>query len=95
MGDGEGGLLQGRGAIAFAQGDYQPATVVAEGIGDAMNAAPEWQAGSLGWWSRDLVGACPLEGCVRSVESPQEASSCPWHRPVRGLDGALVAVAWT
>ena len=28
------------------------------------NAAPEWQVGSLGWWSRDLVGACPLEGIV-------------------------------
>jgi len=26
------------------------------------NAAPEWQAGSLGWWRRDLVGACPLGG---------------------------------
>jgi hypothetical protein len=28
------------------------------------NAAPEWQAMSLGWRSRDHVVACPLEGLV-------------------------------
>lgn len=69
MGDGEGGLLQGRGTIAVAQGDYQPATVVAEGLGDAMNGAPEWQAGSQRWRSSELEVACPLEGGVRSVAS--------------------------
>jgi hypothetical protein len=30
------------------------------------NAASEWQARSLGWRSRDLEVACPLERCVRS-----------------------------
>ena len=29
------------------------------------NAAPEWQAGRLGWRSKELVVACPLEGLVR------------------------------
>jgi hypothetical protein len=28
------------------------------------NAAPEWQAGSLGSRSRELLVACPLEGLV-------------------------------
>ncbi len=28
------------------------------------NAAPEWQAKSLGWRSSELVVACPLEGLV-------------------------------
>ena len=28
------------------------------------NAAPEWQARCLGWLSRELVVACPLEGLV-------------------------------
>ncbi len=28
------------------------------------NAAPEWQARCLGWLSRVLVVACPLEGIV-------------------------------
>jgi hypothetical protein len=32
---------------------------------DRSNAAPEWQAGSLGWRSRGLVEAYPLEGPVR------------------------------
>ena len=36
------------------------------------NAAPEWQAGSLGWRSRELVVACPLEGLVRSVASDRK-----------------------
>jgi hypothetical protein len=31
------------------------------------NAAPEWQAGILGWQSRVLVVACPLEGPVRPI----------------------------
>jgi hypothetical protein len=30
-----------------------------------LYAAPEWEAGSLGWRSREVVGACPLEGLVR------------------------------
>jgi hypothetical protein len=34
----------------------------------ASNAAPEWQAGRLGWRSRDLVVACPLEGLVRLLK---------------------------
>ena len=34
-------------------------------IGDNPNAAPEWQARSLGWRSRELEVACPLEGLVR------------------------------
>ena len=29
-----------------------------------FNAAPEWQAGSLGWHSRKSTVACPLEGLV-------------------------------
>jgi len=29
-----------------------------------IDAAPEWQAGSLGWRSRKLVVAFPLEGLV-------------------------------
>jgi hypothetical protein len=29
------------------------------------NAAPEWQAEILGWRSKELVAACPLEGLVR------------------------------
>jgi hypothetical protein len=42
---------------------------------DPSNAAPEWQAGSIGWRSRELVVACPLEGLVRSVASPQETTA--------------------
>ena len=33
-------------------------------FGCQSNAAPEWQAGSLGWRSRGLMVACPLEGLV-------------------------------
>ena len=46
------------------------------------NAAPEWQAGSLRWRSRELVAACPLEGLVRRLNKEYEqpsasiASSC-------------------
>lgn len=32
---------------------------------EKANASPEWQAGSLGWRSRELMVACPLEGIVR------------------------------
>ena len=32
---------------------------------EPLNAAPEWQAGSLGWLSREDWVACPLEGLVR------------------------------
>ena len=38
------------------------------------NAAPEWQAGRLGWLSRELVGACPLEGLVRLNETTLQPS---------------------
>jgi len=38
MSDDEGGLLQGRDAVAISQGDYQLAIVMAEVLGDAMNA---------------------------------------------------------
>jgi hypothetical protein len=31
------------------------------------NAAPEWQAGNLGWRCSELMAACPLEGLVRSA----------------------------
>lgn len=35
------------------------------------NAAPEWQAMSLGWQSIELVVACPLKGLVgRCTTSP-------------------------
>jgi hypothetical protein len=34
---------------------------------DPSNAAPEWQAKSMWWRSRDLVVACPLEGLVRGL----------------------------
>jgi hypothetical protein len=30
----------------------------------ASNAAPEWQARSLGWRRGEMSGACPLEGLV-------------------------------
>jgi hypothetical protein len=39
------------------------------------NAAPEWQAESLWWRSSRTLGACPLEGCVRSVASLQTTSA--------------------
>jgi hypothetical protein len=32
---------------------------------DPSNAAPEWQALSMRWRSREIVVACPLEGLVR------------------------------
>lgn len=32
---------------------------------NVYNDAPEWQAKSLGWRSRELVEVCLLEGCVR------------------------------
>jgi len=35
------------------------------------NAAPEWQAVSLGWRSRELMAACPLKGCVREWQECQ------------------------
>jgi len=33
-------------------------------VSPPTNADPEWQARSLGWRSRELVVACPLEGLV-------------------------------
>ena len=39
------------------------------------NAAPEWQARSIGWRSKKLAVACPLEGLVRSVASSQEMTA--------------------
>jgi hypothetical protein len=32
-----------------------------------MNAALEWQAGSLGRRSKEVLGACPLKELVRKV----------------------------
>jgi hypothetical protein len=37
-----------------------------ENPSNGLNAAPEWQAGSIGWRSMKLVEACPLEGLVRT-----------------------------
>jgi hypothetical protein len=39
------------------------------------NAAPEWQAESLGWLDRELEAACHLERCIRSANSQQVASA--------------------
>jgi len=33
-------------------------------------AALEWQASCLGWLSRELMGACPLEGFVSRSSMP-------------------------
>jgi len=50
--------------------------IAVESLGEKRaNAAPEWQAMRLGWLSRELMGACPLEGCVRSVASLQITSA--------------------
>ncbi len=38
-------------------------------------AVPEWQAVSLGWRSRGLMVACPLEGCGGSVASLQATTA--------------------
>ena len=66
-------------SIRHESGDARHQDAVGDGKGAAnimhdlkllvrhSNAVPEWQAGSLGWRSRELVGACPLEGLVRSV----------------------------
>jgi len=40
------------------------------------NAAPQWQAGSMGQRSRVLVGACPLKGLVR-LKFHYENQGCP------------------
>ena len=40
-------------------------TETLSGLADPPTAAPEWQAKSLGMRSRELLGACPLEGLVR------------------------------
>lgn len=37
------------------------------GFSDLSNAALEWQAGSLGCRSKEILGACPLEGLVRRL----------------------------
>lgn len=36
------------------------------------NAAPEWQAVSWGWLSRELMEACPLKGPVRQPSLPSQ-----------------------
>ena len=46
-----------------------------EGLSVPYNAAPDWQAEGLGWQSKVLVVACPLEVCVRSVASLQITSA--------------------
>jgi hypothetical protein len=38
------------------------------------DAAPEWQASSLGWRSREPLVACLLEGLVRSGASQMSRS---------------------
>jgi len=40
-------------------------------MANMANAAPEWQAGSLGRRSKELMVVCPLEGLVRSVAPRQ------------------------
>ena len=46
--------------------DFMDDSNAAERVEERVaNAAPEWQAGSLGWRSRGLMEACPLEGLVR------------------------------
>jgi hypothetical protein len=41
------------------------------------NAAPEWQAKSLGCRSKEVLAACPLEGIVRRVASQQGSMQYP------------------
>jgi len=41
------------------------------GCDGLYNVAPEWQAGSLWWRSREWSVACPLEGLVRRVAAQQ------------------------
>ena len=45
---------------------------MASRLANPSNAAPEWQAESLGWRSCGLGKGCPLEGLVRRVASQQE-----------------------
>jgi hypothetical protein len=43
-------------------------------LSSLVNAAPEWQAGSLEWRSRELMAACPLEGLVGRPSSLKKAA---------------------
>jgi hypothetical protein len=53
---------------------------------DSANAAPEWQAGSLEWRSRELKEACPLEGLVRLIAYALHMQSCKLSE--------LLLIAW-
>lgn len=71
------------------------------------NAAPEWQARSLGWRSREVMAACPLEGLVGWAQSTpgkglsrcsagsnrSEASGSPRQRRIAGDSGVPAARA--
>jgi hypothetical protein len=46
-----------------------------EGVLHGLNAAPERQAGSLRWRSRENMAACSLEGIVRCVMALQATSA--------------------
>jgi hypothetical protein len=49
---------------------------------DTDNAAPEWQARSFGWQSKELIVACPLEGLVRTANllTTNANKDCSTHR---------------
>jgi hypothetical protein len=56
------------------------------------NAAPEWQAGSLGWRSNGLMVACPLKGRVlplikRKTQHFQLSSQVPKMIGITELSG--------
>jgi hypothetical protein len=46
------------------EGSVEPGSQAPSKLDPMPNAAPEWQAKSVGWRSRKLVVACPLEGLV-------------------------------
>ena len=57
------------------------------------NAAPEWQAMSLGWHSRELMVACPLEGLFEVaplLENSHSVKNNPYEeRSPRVIDSCL------
>ena len=59
------------------------------------NAALEWQVRSLGWRSRVIVAAWPLEGLVRSVASTQETTAdigCIRNTHVTSATASIIAL---
>ena len=54
---------------------------------DPPNAALEWQAKSLGWRSRKLIEACPLEGLVRWPRKLPLRKAISASYSFRGWDG--------